>query len=650
MKKPIIILLLLLFSMVYFMGLLTQRPPLPFSKDFFSVETPPSDGQPLDLKTVWPVRGKNGEGNEFLLSTQELDKIYELQLDRGIRNYPLLSSVLVREAERAREKGKIDRAVEFASYAVKFAPELSQPYFELAKVRWSQNPLKPYEAISGFLKGISAYFRYYPSALHFFYGLFYLVSNAMLMTFIVFGIVVLIKYLPLYFYDIQKSLTQEIGKLLINSFKILFLFIPFFLRLDMLWALLFWSILLWGYISNKERQWVVLFLVVLIYLPFFLRSSATFLNGSSSDIILEMHRANHEDWDRDLEQRLQAWLVTQPEDPDTLFTLGLIEKRRGNSAQAEKWYQRAIAQSPQFSEAYSNLGNVYLAGKETNAALTSYQKAVDLDPMKAAYHYNLSRAYTEEAFLSGKKDQAFQRARQLDPQLIDYYVAIDTFHGTPHINRFVIDEALSSERLWERFLTHFVGKEGWMFRLFHAWFEKIPSRLSFLAPVLFLLFLIGMSRYSRAKRFLTRCPMCGSPTHRFYLGASDHEFICFNCYRIFVQKEKLHPKIVEKKSLQVRDFQKQNHRISRFVSFFFVGFAYLWRESFFRGLLFLFVFFVFVLRFIYWNGILPLRSTPTSQGIWSLLLWGGGFIIFYLLVLRQTFRMKLQLRRESAGE
>ena len=148
MKKPIIILLLLLFSVVYFMGLLTQRPPLPFSKDFFSVETPPSDGRPLDLKTVWPVRGKNAEGNEFLLSTQELDKIYELQLDRGIRNYPLLSSVLVREAERARGKGKMDRAVEFAGYAVKFAPELSQPYFELAKVRWSQNPLKPYEAIS----------------------------------------------------------------------------------------------------------------------------------------------------------------------------------------------------------------------------------------------------------------------------------------------------------------------------------------------------------------------------------------------------------------------------------------------------------------------------------------------------------------------
>jgi hypothetical protein len=73
MKKPIIVLLLLLFSVLYFMGLLTQRPPLPFSKDFFSVATPPSDGRPLDLKAIWPGRGKMGEGDETLLSTQELD-------------------------------------------------------------------------------------------------------------------------------------------------------------------------------------------------------------------------------------------------------------------------------------------------------------------------------------------------------------------------------------------------------------------------------------------------------------------------------------------------------------------------------------------------------------------------------------------------
>ena len=133
MKKPIIILFLLVFSILYFMGLLVQRPTLPFSKDFFSVETPPSDDGPLDLKAVWPVRGKNAEGNGSLLTTRELDKIYELQLDRGIRNYPVLSSVVVREAERARKEGEIDRAVELAGYAVKFAPELSRTLFRARK-------------------------------------------------------------------------------------------------------------------------------------------------------------------------------------------------------------------------------------------------------------------------------------------------------------------------------------------------------------------------------------------------------------------------------------------------------------------------------------------------------------------------------------
>ena len=98
--------------------------------------------------------------------------------------------------------------------------------------------------------------------------------------------------------------------------------------------------------------------------------------------------------------------------------------------------------------------------------------------------------------------------------------------------------------------------------------------------------------------------MCGSPTHRFYLGNSDQEYICFNCYRIYIQKEKLHPKIAEKKSLQVEQFQKQNHFLGKFLSFFFIGFQDLWGERLLKGLFFLFVFFIFVLRFVYWNGVI----------------------------------------------
>lgn len=631
MKKAIIILIILILSLLYYTGVLTKKETLPFSKEFFSVESPASTDRTWDLKKSTP------------LSQKELDQFYQLKLDRGIRNLPILSFLLIRESEQARGKGDADQAVRMAITSTKFSPDLPQPYFELARALWRQNPFQLHKILPEVLKGEMVQFQYYSSSLKLFYNMFYILSNAILMTFIIFGIVVMIKYFPLYFYDIRKNMTQEISRLLINSLKIFILFIPFFFRLDMLWALFFWSVLLWGYVSKREKQFVLVFLIVLVYLPFFLRASSSFLDGTSSDIILEMNQTNHENWGRATEEKLRVWLATHPDDPEVLFSLGLVEKRQGHYPAAEEFYRRAIQLDPKFSEAFSNLGNVYLAQKQTSLAIASYQQATDLNPNQGAYYYNLYRAYSQETFLSGKTDKAFQKARQLDPQLIDYYSMIDS----PNLNRLVIDEGLTSKKLWKRFLDQFIGKEGFLFSLFKAWFEKIPSRIPFLAPILFLGFLMGMGRYSRAKRFLTRCPMCGSPTYRFYLGTSDQEFICFNCYRIFIQKEKLHPKIVEKKSLQVRQFQKQNHFISRFLSFFFVGFGYLWREHTFKGLFFLFIFFIFVLRFAYWSGVMPSSLPQLFSTLWKWIFWGGLFLIFYILSVRQLYRLKPKFETES---
>ena len=635
MKKTVFILIILILSLLYYTGMLTQEETLPFSKEFFSVESSASTDQVWDLK------------KSTSLSQKELDQLYQFKLDKGIRNVPLLTFLLIRESEKATGKGDNDHAVRMAIYSIKFSPNLPQPYFELARALWHQNPFQLHKILPEVLKGEVVQFQYYPSSLKVFYNMFYILSNAVLMTFIIFGIVVMIKYIPLYFYDIRKGMTQEISRLFLNSLKIFILFIPFFFRLDMLWALLFWSVLLWGYVSKREKQLILIFLIVLVYLPFFLRSSSSFLDGPSSDIILEMHQANHEEWVKSTEEKLQAWLTNHPDDPEVLFSLGLAEKRQGRYPVAEEFYRRATQQDSRFSEAFSNLGNVYLAQKQTSLAIFFYQKATDLNPIRGAYYYNLYRAYSQETFLSSKIDKAFQRARQLDPNLVDYYTNIDIPNRPPNFNRLVIDEVLTPQRLWNRFLDQFIGKEGILFRLFKAWFEKIPTRVPFLSPILFLGFLIGMSRYTRTKRFLTRCPMCGSPTYRFYLGTSDQEFICFNCYRIFIQKEKLHPKIVEKKSIQVRRFQKQNHLISRFLSFFFVGFGYLWREQVFKGLLLLFIFFIFILKFIYWNGVMPSPLPQPYSNLWRWISWGGLFIIFYLLFIRQFYRLKPKFETES---
>jgi tetratricopeptide (TPR) repeat protein len=615
------------------MGVLTKKETLPFSKEFFSVESPASTDHTWNLERGVP------------LSPKELNALYQLKLDKGVQNVPVLSFLLIRASEETRKKGNNDQAIQMATYAIKFSPDLPQPYFELARDLWHQHPSQLYKILSEVFKGIAVEFQYYPSSVKLVFNTFYILSNAVLMTFIIFGIVVMIRYLPLYTYDIRKNMAQEIFRLLINSLKILIFFIPFFLRLDILWSIFYWSVLLWGYVSKREKQFIVIFLIVLVYLPFFLRSSSSTLDGAASDIILEMNQINHEDWGRGTEEKLRTWLVTHPSDPEVLFSLGLAEKRQGRYAEAGEFYRRAIEQDPRFSEALSNLGNVYLAQKQTTTAIASYQQAIGVNPNRGAYYYNLWRAYSQESYLSVKIDQALQRAQQLDPERISYYSIIDS----PNLNRLVIDETLTPQRFWKRFLGLLVGREGFLFPLFKAWFEKTPSRVPFLTPVLFLGFLIGMARYCRAKRFLTRCPMCGSPTYRFYSGPSDQEFICFNCYRMFIQKEKLHHKIVEKKSYQVQQFQTQNHVISRFLSFFLVGFGYLWREQVSKGLFLLFIFFIFISRFVYWGGAIPSPFPRLSLSFLRWILWGGFFLVFYIFSVRQTYRLKSRFGTEKEG-
>ena len=642
MKKGIALLVVLVFSLLYYMGFLTKRETLPLSKEFFSIETASSGEWIADFKERM-LKTKNREGKPSSISEKDLDLLYQLKLDRGIRNLPLLSHLLIREAEQVRREGDADQAGRRAGYSVKFSPNLPQPYFELARTLWHQNPFQVHQILLEVYRGLVAQFRYYPSSLKLIYDLFYILCSAILMTFIIYGIVVLVKYLPLYFYQIRRDFSKEMTKLLINSLRIFSLLIPFFLRLDMLWAILYWSVLIWGYVTKKQRQFILSFFVVLVYIPFFLHSSSTFLDGQSSDVTVEINRANHEDQNRTTAEKLRAWLLTHPDDPEVLFTLGLMEKRESRYSQAEEFYQRAIQQNPKFSEAFSNLGNVYLAQRKTDLAIDSYQQAIRLSPNKGAYYYNLYRAYAQDNYLTMKTGEALQRAQQLDAELVKYYTTIDS----PNMNRLVIDEVLTSQQLRGRFLTQFVGREGILFPLFKAWFEKIPSRVPFLMPVFFLGFLIGVSRYCRAKRFLTRCPMCGSPTHRFYLGTTDQEFICFNCHRIFIQKEKIHPKIAEKKSLQVRQFQKQDHFIGNFLSLFFVGFGYLWGDHLVKGLIFLFLSFIFILKLTYWNGVVPSSIAQPVAFQWGTIIWGGLFLFFYVYSLRKVLQLKPRFKTEE---
>src|SRR5512136_1918947 len=152
MKKAVFILIVLILSLLYYMGVLTKKETLPFAKQFFSVEGPASGGR------TWNLEGS------VSLSPKELDPLYQLKLDKGLQNVPVLSILLIRASEIARKKGENNQATQMATYAVKFSPDLPQPYYELAQDLWHKNPFQLHKIVPEVLKGITVQFRYYPSS------------------------------------------------------------------------------------------------------------------------------------------------------------------------------------------------------------------------------------------------------------------------------------------------------------------------------------------------------------------------------------------------------------------------------------------------------------------------------------------------------
>ena len=111
-----------------------------------------------------------------------------------------------------------------------------------------------------------------------------------------------------------------------------------------------------------------------------------------------LYLANYSQLEPEAYRRLEKASVVFKQDAESLFTLGLLAKRRGDYKEAEKYYQAAIKAKPDFAECMNNLGNVYLLSKglslnHVESARSWYKKAIRINPGRAEFFYNLSKSY-----------------------------------------------------------------------------------------------------------------------------------------------------------------------------------------------------------------------------------------------------------------
>ena len=137
-------------------------------------------------------------------------------------------------------------------------------------------------------------------------------------------------------------------------------------------------------------------------------------DSSAMDLLqqgLEHHRAGRFG---EAGERYRSALQAQPEHPDALYLLGVINLQTGDPGAALALLERAVAARPAQPEFRNTCGEAYRALGRTEAAIEQYREAIRLDPAHAGAENNLGNAWQDR----GRPDEAlahYRRAVELAP-------------------------------------------------------------------------------------------------------------------------------------------------------------------------------------------------------------------------------------------
>lgn len=88
-------------------------------------------------------------------------------------------------------------------------------------------------------------------------------------------------------------------------------------------------------------------------------------------------------------------LTSEPDMPEALLVLGLVQKEQGKLSAAKDTFTKSIEQDPKYSAAFFNRGMISLKQNDIGAAIPDFEEAIRLKSKNAAAHYGLGVAYTK---------------------------------------------------------------------------------------------------------------------------------------------------------------------------------------------------------------------------------------------------------------
>jgi tetratricopeptide (TPR) repeat protein len=201
------------------------------------------------------------------------------------------------------------------------------------------------------------------------------------------------------------------------------LLLPLALPGGLLWAPLWWSLLLWGYASSSERAVLIAVWLLLGATPLLVSAQRRAVAVRLSPPVRALESLQ--------QRRLYGGLFTDlgllrsalPDSPAVKHLLADVHRGLGQWDLARGLYQEVVEAEPQNAAALLNLGVYSFNRGDTTSAIQYFQQASAADPRNAAAaQFDLSQAYGE-AYSFDEAHRALAQAKTLDAERVDRWVS-----------------------------------------------------------------------------------------------------------------------------------------------------------------------------------------------------------------------------------
>jgi len=230
------------------------------------------------------------------------------------------------------------------------------------------------------------------------------------------------------YYDLVRVVSPPASRPVADVLVIAALIWPLLLPSGVLWLVLYWSILLWGYGSFSERSVMIALWIVVGATPLFL----SYQQRTVQSTLVPPTRAIEQLQSGRLYGALFSDLgVLRTLLPDSSAVLELVadlHRRFEQWDHARSLYHTLIndlEQGPaEIAAPLNNLGIYHLRRKEYGTAVGYFERATEADPRSAEAHFNLSQAFSGMYEFDQSHDE-MARARAIDAGAVEVWARAD---------------------------------------------------------------------------------------------------------------------------------------------------------------------------------------------------------------------------------